>query len=181
MQKPNLVAGVIDAVKAHPDSGALADEAFIALSLDVTDPNLRNTAPAAITTLIPQVIDVATFRVSQFGDSSPPDLYAERYAVLFLVRTKVWDVETPDQQQKVMDLLYNYLAAASKLLLDPAATNHDELLNLTQTIGKAFEAIADVKADPALKKAAELIVSIAPDTKSDEIDTRLRALKDSIH
>jgi hypothetical protein len=146
MRKPDLVAGIIDAVRAHPDSGAIADEAFIALSLDVTDRDLRNT-----------------------------------YAVVFLTRTKVWDLETADQQQKVMELLYSYLEASTKLLLNPASTNHDELLNLIRQVGRAFEAIADVKADPALKKAAELTVAIGPETKSDDIDTRLSTLKAAIH
>jgi hypothetical protein len=181
MRKPDLVAGIIDAVRAHPDSGAIADEAFIALSLDVTDRDLRNTSSDAISGLIPQLIDLAKFRISLFADASPPDLFADGYAVVFLTRTKVWDLETADQQQKVMELLYSYLEASTKLLLNPASTNHDELLNLIRQVGRAFEAIADVKADPALKKAAELTVAIGPETKSDDIDTRLSTLKAAIH
>jgi hypothetical protein len=181
MRKPDLTRAIIEAVKTHPASGAIADEAFIALTLDVTDRDLRNTPETAVAGLIPQIIDLATFRVSQFGDSAPPNLFADGYAIVFLTRTKVWNLESPAQQQQVMDLLYNYLVATSKLFLDPAALNHDELLNLIRQVGRAFEAIAEVKADPALKKAAELVVSISADTKSDEMDARLSALKAAIH
>ncbi len=184
MRRPDLLRAILDAVRAHPGSGAIAAEAYLALSLEKADPNLRLTSDDSIKELIPQIMDLANFRLSLFADAAPPDLFADGSAVVFLTRTKVWNLETSDQQQKVMDLLYNYVAAGGKLFNDPAVTDdRSELLDFIHQIGRAFIAIAVVKDNSLtspLKKAADAIYGISPDTKPEDFDLRLKALKAAI-
>ena len=114
MQKPDLTVAIIQAVKAHPANGAVADEAFIALTLDAAH-RLRNTPSPAIIGLIPQIIDLERFGfLSSVIRPLPTFLpMVTRLNSWSAPRYGIWN--RPAQQQQVMDLLYSYLAAASKL------------------------------------------------------------------
>jgi len=181
LRDPDLIEAIVDAVKAHPDSGAIADEAFLAFTLDPTDRDLKYTSDAALKELISKIIELLTFRLTLFADTSPSDLYAESHAVTFLSRQKIHDLETPDQQLKVKNLLYDYLAACSKLLVGPDAPNKTELLDLIHQIGRALFVIAQHESNAALKDASEPITGISPDSKPGELEQRLSAVRAAIH
>jgi hypothetical protein len=52
----------LDAVRAHPDSGPIADEAYQALTLETADPTLRATSNPAIQEVTAAILHLATFR-----------------------------------------------------------------------------------------------------------------------
>jgi hypothetical protein len=100
--------------------------------------------------------------------------------VVFLTRTKVWDIETPQQQQTVLDTFYKFLEASAKSMSDPDIDDHTPMLDCARQIGRALETIAIIKSSTELKTAAEQILGITPESKPDDIDARLKAVRDVI-
>ena len=177
-RKADLIKAILDAVRAHPDSGPIADEAYEALTFYVADSALTATDAAAIKEVIPAIFDLMNFRLSLFAAAPPPALFGDGKAVGFLARTKVWDVETPAQQAKALDVYCKFLEADAKLVL--VVEDHAELLESMHQIGRAMLVIGAVKANPALDTAATQLSGISAESTQENIDQRVKAMRDAV-
>jgi hypothetical protein len=175
LRKGNLTKAILDAVRAHPDSGPIAEEAYSALTFEATDPTLRSTAPAVIQEATVAVLQMAALRTSLFNADPPPELFADGRGVVFLARTKVWGLNNAAQQKQVMDTLYKFLESTGKVIPNPGTNDVGPMVDFVRQIGRAIYSIS-----PELKPAADQIAGIGSETKADDIDTRLKAIRATI-
>ncbi len=140
-----LTTGIVQAVKKHPTSGPIAQDAYKALDVTRIQPALPQ---AGITKAVTAINDMLAFRVQLYVKDLPPALQADRDATLIL--STVIDVKDPAASvQNLIDLLgvttQRYVAAggaerdALQKIVENAAgalivifqkTKHDELVPL---------------------------------------------------
>lgn len=75
-----LTTGIVDAVKKHPTSGAIAQDAYRALDVS----GVANMPAAGVTKAAGAMNDLLAFRVELYTKGLPPDLQADRDPTLFL-------------------------------------------------------------------------------------------------
>lgn len=178
LRKAALIKDILAAVRAHPDSGPIADEAYDALTFNSADSALTATSADAIKEVIPAIFNLMNFRLSLFAAAPPPALFADGKAVGFLARTKVWDLETTAQQASAMGVYCKFLEADAKLVL--VVADHAELLESMHQIGRAIVVIGSVKANPSLSAAAPQLSGITAESTQENIDQRVKAVRDVV-
>lgn len=179
LRTAKLFPGVVDAVKAHNDSGPIIEEAYQALTLDdfknVQPPNLK----ASIAEVLPDTYRLLEYRITLYANGVPASPLADNYGTLFLTRQHAWDAETAAQQQLTIKDLFGLVAALGGLLGNNNIQNRDELVNLIRPTGRAFQVVADALQDQELHKAAVEIAEITADTPIDEVAKRVSDLKNT--
>ncbi len=130
-----LLPALIKSVKSHPNSGAVADEVFSALTLDYT--NVRPTE-GAVQWVVPGLLDLLDFRISLYSATNTPDEpFAERPATGFLTNDRVTPFLSPAQQTQAVQLLQNLLAVSTQR----AAMKRDDADQLWRVIVASAQAL----------------------------------------
>lgn len=106
-----LLPAIVKAVEDHPLSGAIADEAYQALSLNIIENRAAVTA-AMVTAVIPYFQDLLAFRIQRYVDGIPDEPAAERLAPSFLTDALCWSSQSNDQKIRTVQLLSDLLFVA---------------------------------------------------------------------
>lgn len=106
-----LTAGIVGAVKKHPTSGAIAQDAY--RSLDVS--GVTGLPPAGITKAVDAMNDLLAYRVELYVKGLPPDLQADRDPTNFL-----WKVvsTSPNSTPKSVQNLVNLLSVSAQRYIE---------------------------------------------------------------
>lgn len=84
LSRDPLAAAVIACVKAHPDSGEIAEEAYAALTLQSARKNGAAPPAAMIAAAVPSVLNLLEVRIAAYGKDVPPKPSADSKAAAFL-------------------------------------------------------------------------------------------------
>jgi hypothetical protein len=184
---PALVKSIVPAVKAHPEgpiAGAIASEAYNALSLDIYDTaKAKKINPKMVATIAPEVIALLEARRPMYAKGVPPSPRAEATGASFIAHPIVWKQLNGPQQLQTMQVLSDLVALAGQQAAAPAATPGDRA-DLAHMISRTAAAIS-VAADPtgagavaqALKPATLLGPQSTPQQIKTAVDAILPALK----
>ena len=175
VRNDKLTPAVLPAVKAHPDSGPIVEEAYKALTLDTTGNNFVNLLPQQLQDAAGPAIDLFTYRVGLYAPR-PVDPLAESFGTLFLTRDKVWADEVAKQQRSTLDAMYKLCDASANLELngDP---QKDDLLTLLRQTGRVFYVIGTVLNDNKLIADGTAISQINANTPGPPVHDALQALQ----
>jgi hypothetical protein len=140
---PNTLANaVVTAVKNHLEgqvAGAIADEAYNAVTLDVVGPSFRNVTPDQAKTMAPFVLQLLEARRPLYVKGVPSAPRADATATRFLSDPKVFGNLPPAQQQQAMQAMSDIVALAAQ---QAQAANNADRAELATTVYLAGLAVA---------------------------------------
>lgn len=183
LRNVKLMSAVVDAVKAHSESSPVIEEAYQGLTLGTTEDFKKipsGTLASVITDLLPDLYRLYEYRISLYANGVPTSPATDNNATLFLARGKVWAIESPAQQQQTLNDMASLVAGVGALLTNPNVQSKGELLDVMKSTGRAFQVIADTKNDPALKKVAEEVAGILPETTPQKLSQIITELNTAI-
>jgi hypothetical protein len=172
-----LTPAILPAVKAHPNSGPIIEEAYKALTLD-TMGNLGVLQPPQLQNATGPVLDLFSYRVSLYSASAPADPLADTAAVVFLIRSRVWSAELVQQQRQAMDTMYKLCDSASRLALGNA--NSNDLFHLTNETGRAFIILGMILDDHNLTAAGDAVGKLNKNTPPAQVKAAMQKLQAAI-
>lgn len=188
--KNDKLIPAIVAVARQRKSGAIAGEAYTALSLDYNKPEKFKSIPAAVKTemaaaVAPQILVIMRNRVADYTAGTINDPTADRIAANFLVSTSVWpmlDAKTQSASlQALMDLLNASGQAAAK---SGAGGRNDDVLQIFRDTARALSAWAiKVPGSEALNRGLQEIYSpqnMKPWTQLSQVNQELLKLDKSL-
>jgi len=154
-----LADAIVPTVMKHSQgqvAGAIALEAYLALTIDIWDP-ARQVAPAHLTTMSPYVLQLLQERLKLYVKGVPPAARAESYGTGFITSPKVWNVLTPPQQLAAMQAMVNLISLAGAQV---QAANPGDRYDLVLSIQRAASGASTVA--PAAAEALKLATGLNP-------------------
>ena len=157
LAKDPLADSVVSCVKAHPESGEIAEEAYAALTLQAGRKN-GAPPPAATTAALPVVLNLLEARIASYGEQAPPKPGADGAVAVFLAIDASSAVLSgaPTTDRTLRDL-GDLLCVQSRAV---ANGNSDRALNETRRqVGQALQVIAQGAqvTSPALESAIDAL------------------------
>jgi hypothetical protein len=174
--KDPMPAAVVACVKAHPDSGEIAEEAYAALTLQAARQDQAGPAAGAIAAAVPAVLDLLETRIAAYGKGAPSDPAAEGGPTMLFLAIDGWQAAGTNAALKnrilrdLGDLLCVQARAAAEGNADRA---------LTETRRQTGQALG-VTGGTALQAAAEDLMKPLDNVAPDEVDRRCAALDDAM-
>ncbi|HEX4125373.1 MAG TPA: hypothetical protein VHY37_11650, partial [Tepidisphaeraceae bacterium] len=180
VRNDKLTPAVLPAVKAHPDSGPIIEEAYKALTLDTTGNNFVNLNAQQLQDAAGPALDLFTYRVGLYGAKAPEDPLAESFGTLFLTRDKVWGAEVAKQQRSTLDTMYKLCDASGNLELngDP---QKDDLVTLLRQTGRAFYVIGTILNDNKIVADGTAVSQINANTLGPDVQQALHSLQTDLN
>jgi hypothetical protein len=165
-----LSAAVVSCVKAHPDSGEIAGEAYAALTLRGMR---KDGAPPAgvIAAAVPAVLDMLELRISQYGERTAPKPAADGSVTMFLA-IDAWPAvsNSAPTRSRILRDLGDLLCVQARAAADGNADR--PLAEARRQAGQALQ----VTGGPALQPATESLMKLLDTVAPDEVDRRCAAL-----
>ena len=181
-QRAQLDQAVVAAVKANPDSGPIAQEAYNALILKLDNRGFMQNPPQGyVGRVLPgaleSVHEMLAFRLDLYGAGvTPPEPAVEQQPVNFLVDVTVWPRQTPPGRQRSIEQMAALALRASEALNDPGAQD-DGLKPLLAVIGSGFRVVGQLENQSSLGAAAQRLASATgPTATSDQITAAVGTL-----
>ena len=157
--KTQLLDAIVAGVQAHPSGytgGAIAYDAYLALTLDISPP-LNKPTGAMMAAVVPAVQKLMELRKQQYLNGIAPSPRAEAYGSSFLSNRLIWTTLPAAQQ---VALMQDFCDLIGLMAQQAAVANPADLGELATTIAKISSAIS-VVVDPAGGPIAQ---KIAPAT-----------------
>jgi hypothetical protein len=182
--KHALIATVVDAVKSHPEgqgSGWLAMDAYDALTMDVFDQARRKKlTPQMLAASVEPLQNLLAVRLDQYKVGVPASASAERSGTRYLTDAAVWQLETPAQQTRTVQLLSDLMSLAAQ---QAQQANPGDLSELAVTISfaaKGLSVAAEGAQQPGIVDALKAATAIAKGTSPQQIQAAVQAVYPAI-
>jgi len=159
--KDSLAAAIVACVKEHPDSGAVIDEAYAALTpkSDVPD--------AAVTkAVLPHLLGLTEWRLGRF-DADQPSTFTSEQAIDTFVAINAWPAAAPPDQRKIID----DLVGLTCVVADAVANGQQDraVVDSARSHANAVEAIAAQAKNVPLGNAAKTFEAFTTATPAAKI------------
>ena len=163
-----LLKGLVPAITDNL-SGPITQEAYEALRLNiVTDRN--SVTDAMIKAVLPEIQKLLELRLAQYMKDMPNDPQVDTLATNFLVDSKVWAVQTPEQRGMTVQMLVDILGKASRRSADydakdikteskevraEARARKDDLVQIIKFMGSTLGVVGETIKAPGVVSAAD--------------------------
>jgi hypothetical protein len=155
-----LLPAITPCVSAHAEalvSGHMAEEAYHALTLDISERTITDDMIAAV---VGHTQDLLSARLAQYQAKLPGQPMAERIATQFLIHQRVWQVQTVQQRQRTIQLLSDVLSLAAQRMAVASAEQRSDLQQLIDLTAKAVVVAADSRGATGLSAAASPLTAL---------------------
>jgi len=156
---------VIAAVKGRPNSGAIAEEAYAAFSLEPyqSADGFAKAAPV----LLDHLLKLMDERTDQYATSPPPSPEAERTAAVYLAVQAAQAASAPPMRNRVLKSLGKAVCAVLGQIA--AGNNTQQLVEVARSEGQALQVFGHNIPNPALETAGQAIATVSPNTPSNTL------------
>jgi hypothetical protein len=176
--KDSLTATILATTERFPDSGAIAEDAYDALTLGIGAGGqpLAGVTPAMIRAVAPKVMDLLQRRVELYKGLLPANPFADVDAGTFLTFQGVWDSLQPPERLRAAQLLNDLIGLGGQQAQAGGADVDPELSKMLQYAGSAVSVLAGRVKDANLQAAGKALGTISPRTTGDDVAKRAAAL-----
>jgi hypothetical protein len=158
---------VVQAAKAHGDSGPVIEEAYGALILE----------PTLAGSILPDLLDLLEWRTKQYqgGANTPPSTLAEQSVTVFL---SVNAFPAVNANPVILNRTLKDVADFSCAVLQSfaAGNNSGDLIEMIRATGSAINAFGQQLANNDLKAAGDAIAKVGPNTPAGQVTASCAAL-----
>lgn len=161
----SLAKILVQAVKDHPDSGPIVEEAFVALTLEdgafgklKSDPQF----PQMATVLVPELLDLFGWRGDQYkAGSNPPSPLADRPVTVFIPVTIFSGIQSnPTTLNQTLKVMGDTTCSTLRFLANGTPT--PELVDMVKADGRAFDAFGQQMPNAnSVQKAGKAIADMS--------------------
>ena len=167
--KDSLAAAIVACAKEHPDSSAVIDEAYAALTPKSDVPDAAATKAA-----LPHLLGLTEWRLGRFNADQPSTFTSEQ-AIDTFVAINAWPVGAPPERQKIVDDLVGWICVAANAVANGQADR--ALVDAARSHAKALEAIAAQASNLPLEKAAKAFENLTTATPAAKIGADCAGLR----
>lgn len=158
---------LVQAVKNHPDSGPIVEEAFVSLTLeDGAFAKLKGGTqfPQAATVLVPELLDLIGWRGDQYkAGATPPSPLAEQPATVFIPVTIFQGIQAnPAMLNQTLKVMGDTTCSTIRFLANGTPTPN--LVDMAKDYGRAFDAFGQQMPNANVQKAGKAIADMSQNT-----------------
>jgi hypothetical protein len=183
-----LADAVVSAVQQHTHgqiAGAIADEAYAALSLDIFSPQTRQKLaqkPAMLQQMAPHLLKLLDVRLQQYRKGVPPDPRAEANGTGFLSDPLVWNGLNPALQKQAMQVMIDLinLAAQQASAAKVSAGDRGELATMISRVAAAISITAAPSGSGAVFDAIKPATAVVTATPAGQIQAAVAAVMPAV-
>jgi hypothetical protein len=167
-----LLDAIVAAVQKHTQgqiAGAIAGDAYDALSLNITDPSQRNRLqqnPQMVKTVAPYMIRLLQARLDQYRRGVPPSPRAEGTGTSFLSNPIVWGQLTQQDRAAAMQVMSDLLTLAAQQAnaknINPG--DRAEMAMMIRLVASAVSIAAAPNGAGPVFNALQPLIAIRPET-----------------
>jgi hypothetical protein len=185
----DICNAIIAAVKAHPESGFIAEDAYRAMMIDVqrltpVGPKQPAITIAMLKSYVPYAIALYEYRAGLYKAGIPAAPNADTSASVFFSLTKVWGSMNFAQQAQVLNLIVAAASGACGQINQVDLAKHPEqpeqLTGVARGSGMAIGQIPDAVKDPKILKAAKDLANISSNTPQPQVEEAVKQLDDAV-
>jgi hypothetical protein len=164
-----IVPAIVGSVSAHPESEAVAIEAYNAIVRVLNDRTAGETlTPAGVDAATPRAVDallpLLSARIAQYGKGTLVEPNAEQPAASFLGKRKTFELSTPPQRTTTIRTLLQLMNVAGAEMVEVSKVNSptsrlrlNDLRNLVKTTAGSLSVISELSQKPALQELARKV------------------------
>ena len=157
-----LLTGLVSAIQDNL-SGPVAQAGYEALRLNL--PQDRDSlSDAMLQATIPYMQKLLTARTAIYQDVFPDVPVSDTLATTFLVDSKVWKAQSPEQRLTTVQLIVDILALGSRraaaLSTKDDQADREDVVQTLKLVGSAVHVIADAGGKASLASAADAVMKL---------------------
>jgi hypothetical protein len=164
MPDDKLLTGLVSAINDNL-SGAVAQAGYEALRLNLTQDRDSLTDPMLQAT-IPHVQKLLGARLAKYQDDIPDVPVSDTLATGFLVDSKVWKAQSPEQRTVTVQLIVDMLSLASHRVAALSTRDdqpaREDIVQTLKLVGSAVRVIADAGGKTSMASAAANVMKLDP-------------------
>lgn len=159
-ENTRLTGAIVAAVKKHPDSPDLAEDAYRALTLDFPR-NLKLLNAKAVPVLLPDVLKLFEFRVARYVKQTPAAPWLDEIGANFLTFGVVWNHPAAAKRHPaIMQQLSNLIGVAAQHAAARGPNDNKEFIDLIRRTGPALAVVGGHLKDPDIQAAAKALQDV---------------------
>jgi hypothetical protein len=152
-----LTAAVVAAVKKHPDSAEVAEEAYKALTMEFPR-DLKRLNAQAVPVLLPDALRLFEFRVGLYFTRTPPAPELEKNGATFLTFGAVWNHPAAAKHHgAIMQSLANLIGVAAQHAAARGPGANKEFIDLLRETGNVLAVVGGAVKDADMQAAAKAL------------------------